>query len=365
MTDLSERSSAVVIEPPDITAVWRRWEPRFVAAGVDANIVQRLKAAITSWDGWCAGWSAEAAGIEAAGQEAFDRGRTLTAGELWSMASVMYHFGGMYFISNMDEFHESHRRAVEVYARAAPLLHPPAQRIVADLDGVDLVGYLRVPTGLDKPPVVMLFNGFEGSKEESEHRVGELLARGLATVSWDGPGRGEAWPKLPMTGDYGPATAAMIDVLERREDVDASRLGALGPNRGGFVAAKSAAYDSRIRALAVTSPGYDRRETDWRNAYQEAFFVHLFHLGSGDELDERVMQSDLTLEGEADKICCPTLIIAGDGDQGTHYEGSKRLYAEVTGEKEWAVVKGSERNGNNVPYIIRPMMADFLAEKLA
>lgn len=367
MTDLHDRHAAAFakVEPPAIDAVWRRWEPRFIAAGVDSNIVQGLKSRITSWDDWCIDWSDRAAEVEAAGQEAANRGRTLTAAELWSMASVLYHFGGMYFIADMAQFRESHRRAVETYARAAPLLDPPANRIVAQLDGVDMVGYLRVPATREKPPVVMLFNGFEGSKEESEHRLGELLARGLATVSWDGPGRGETWPEMPMTGSYGPAAAAMIDVLAARDEIDASRIGALGPNRGGFVAAKAAAHDHRIKALAVTSPGYDRRETDWRNPYQEAFFVHLFHLASVDELNDRVMQPDLTLEGDASQIACPTLIIAGDNDQGAQYEGSKRLYSELTGEKEFAVVKGSERNGNNVPYIIRPMMADFLAEKLA
>jgi alpha-beta hydrolase superfamily lysophospholipase len=366
MTDVRDQAATATgrPQPPDVPGVWRRWEPRFIAAGVDANIVQRLKAEIETWDAWLPAWTRAASELEEHAQTAFDRGRRLTAGELWALASIVHHFGGMYFIADLDQFHASHRRAVDAFRHAAPLLDPPAIRIVGELDGVELVGYLRVPPSPRPPPVVMLFNGFEGTKEESNQRVGELHARGLASLAWDGPGRGETWEHLPMTGHYGPAAGAMIDALEGRDDVDATRVGAMGPNRGGFVASKAAAHEPRIAALAVTSPGYDRRETDWKTAYEEAFFLHLFHASSAEELRESPQNQSLTLTGDAASIACPTLIVAGDRDHGPQFEGSKRLYDEVSGEKEWAVVKGSERNGNNVPYIIRPMMADFLAERL-
>jgi 2,6-dihydroxypseudooxynicotine hydrolase len=352
------------LTPPDVEGVWRRWEPRFIAAGADFNIIARLRTAISSWSEWSRAWSAEADELSLAAEEAFGLGRTLTAGGLWSQASLLHHFGGMYYISDLQQFHDAHRKSVELYRRAAPLLQPPAERITGTLAGSEYVGYLQVPASERPPPVVMMFNGFEGTKEESQNRVAELHARGLATLSWDGPGRGEAWHHTPMTGDYGPAAGAMIDALEQVPGVDATRIGALGPNRGGFVAAKAAAQEPRIRALATTSPGYDRRETDWNSAYQEAFFVHIFRLDSAADLASRITERDLTLEGEAERIRCPTLIVAGDRDQGTHFEGSKRLYAEVQGEKSWVVVKNSERNGNNVPYLIRPLMADFLAEHL-
>jgi dienelactone hydrolase len=355
----------VTIEPPDIEAVWRRWEPRFIAAGVDANIVARLKSEVSTWEEWEPAWRAAAADLEEAAEAAYARDRLLTAGELWASASVIHHFGGMYLVGDPDRFAEAHDRATATFRRAAPLLSPPAHRIVGRLGDVELAGYLRVPVTPTPPPVVMLFNGFEGTKEESNQRVSHLLERGLASLSWDGPGRGETWSRLPMTGDYGPAAGAMIDALEQRNDVDATRVGALGPNRGGFLAAKAAASEPRIRGLAVTSPGYDRRLSDWKTAYEEAFFCHLFHVDSAEELTSLPAVQAMTLEGEAANIGCPTLIVAGDRDAGAQFEGSQRLFAEISGEKEWAVVKGSERNGNNVPYIIRPLMADFLAEHLA
>lgn len=351
------------VAPPDVAGVWRRWEPRFIAAGVDYNIAVRLKKAISDWAQFSPEWSREGDELADVAQAAFDEGRTLSAAGLWAQASLLHHFGGMYFVSDMDQFHRSHARAVEIYAKAAPLLSIPAVRVEATVGDATYPGYLQVPPSPSPPPVVMLFNGWEGTKEESQNRVAELHERGLATLSWDGPGRGEAWARSPMTGAYGPATGAMIDELERIDTVDATRVGAIGPNRGGFVAAKAAAVEPRIRAIATTSPGYDRREKDYESDYQELFLAHIFKTPR-DQLAERVMQSDLTLDGDAPKIKCPILIVAGDRDHGWHFEGSKRLYEEVGGEKRWVVVKGSERNGNNVPYIIRPLMADFLAEHL-
>lgn len=353
-----------MIPKPETAKVWRRWEARFMGCGLDYNVLMRFKAEIGDWDDWCRVWSAEAADREAFGDEAMARGHTLTAGEAWSAATIMYHFGGMYYISDMAQFHEAHRRKLAAYAKGSPLLRPSAERIEVTFNGIRLAGCLRRPEGVTRPPVVILFNGFEGVKEEGERRLGEFHARGLATLTWDGPGRGETWQHLPMTGDYGPPTAAIIDYLETRQDVDAGRIGVTGPNRGAFLAAKAAAYDPRIKACAATSAGYDRRGTDWDDPYQVAFDLHLFHLDTVEALRERLNQRDLSLEGDAEKIKCPVLVIAGGRDDKSHFSGTRRFFEEVQGPKEWVVFPDAERNGNNVPFKVRPRTADFLADHL-
>lgn len=350
---------------PKIEAVWRRWEARFVGAGVDFNVIKRFKSQIGDWDEWCKVWSAEAADREAFGDEAMARGHKLTAAEAWSSAAALYHFGGMYYINDMAQFDQAHQNKLNAFAKASPLLNPPAERLEVPFDGIKLACNLRKPSGVERPPVVILYNGFEGVKEEGEQRLTEFLTRGLATLTWDGPGRGETWKHLPMTGDYGPATSAILDYLETRQDVDATRVGVTGPNRGGFVATKSAAYDSRIKAVAVASPGYDRRSVKWDDPYDIAFDMHLFHVDSPEALRERIYdQKDLTLEGDAEKIQCPVLVIAGGRDDGSHLAGSKRFFEEVQGPKEWVVFPDGERNGNNVPFKVRPRTADFLADHL-
>ncbi len=346
---------------PDPEWVWRRWEARFVAAGVDWNIVQRLRAEIASWDQWCARWSAVGDELDAAADEAMERGRALTAADLWVLAGMLHHFGGMYFICDLDQMARAERRGVASFARAAPHLETPALPVSVDYRGTTIPGYLRVPDTPEPPPVVLFYNGFEGSKEESQRRAFEYLDRGMAVLSWDGPGRGETLEHLPMHGDQREITSLLIDMLERRDDVDATRIGATGPNRGAHTAAKAAAREPRIRALALVSPGYDRRDADWRNEYELRFFLHIFHVADEEALRERLRDTDLTLEGDAERITCPTLVVSGTKDFAWQASGTQRLYDELAGPRHWELIAGAEHTGNNVPYLIRPMLADHMA----
>ena len=54
-----------------------------------------------------------------------------------------------------------------------------------------MVGNLRRPPGLDRPPLVLLIAGLDSTKEEFFAVENIFLARGLATFSLDGPGQGE------------------------------------------------------------------------------------------------------------------------------------------------------------------------------
>ena len=51
------------------------------------------------------------------------------------------------------------------------------------------MGYLRVPPGVAKAPIVIIIAGNDARKEE-------FLIRGMATISYDGPGPGEVWEYL-------------------------------------------------------------------------------------------------------------------------------------------------------------------------
>ena len=225
---------------------------------------------------------------------------------------------------------------------------------------------VRSPRSGEPAPVVIIFQGFEGVKEEAETTVSELHARGLATISFDGPGRGEALETVPLTGDHAPATTALIEaVVDQRTDLDADRIGALGINRGGFLALKAAAKEPRIRACAVTSPGYDRRGSDWEAPWRIAFDMFLFHATSSAELRKVMNQPDLSLEQDVAQIRCAVGIVAGSNDDSAHFAGSRRLFEELPGEKEWTVIPDAHRNGANVPYKVRPIMADFLVKHLS
>ena len=352
---------------PPVPSLWKRWTPRFLAAGVDPIVIDELRAQIAEWDEWCVAWHEVAEETEHWAQRALDDGHHLTAGTHFTRASILYHYAGMVFLSDMDQVARSARRRVEAYARGAPLLQIPAQAVAVEAEGVAMPGYLRVPPAERPPPVVVLLPGWEGCKEEAGIAVDALLARGLATFTIDGPGIGETLEHLPMTGNYGPTVSAVIDVLQERYDVDGTRIALEGVSRGALLAARAAASEPRVAALAVIGPGYETRMLHWGPGMDElaaAYMQRLFHEESVQRVRERVDASDFSLEGVAACITCPTLVVTDDQESESQYRGSTRFYDELVANKELAVVSGAQRNGFRRVHFVRPMVADWLADQL-
>ena len=139
----------------------------------------------------------------------------------------------------------------------------------------------RVPTLLFKAqgaggrqPVVIVLHGTGGSKEGMTARLRELAGRGFVAVAIDGRYHGERGRRESRGNPYQDAilrayrTGAehpflydtvwdvmrLIDYLETRPDVDASRIGLTGISKGGMETYLAAAIDPRI-AVAVPMIG--------------------------------------------------------------------------------------------------------------
>jgi 2,6-dihydroxypseudooxynicotine hydrolase len=67
----------------------------------------------------------------------------------------------------------------------------------------------------------------------------------------------------------------------------------------------------------------------------------------------------------AEKITCPLLIVHGDQDKTAPLAGA-REYHETAGsrDKELCVIAGGNHVCDNMPYLYRPMVADWTSEKL-
>lgn len=351
--------------PPPVEDLWRYWGPRFLAAGVDPIILGHLQEEVDHWGKWYEGWTKYADETEQWAERALESGHRLTAGEHFARASTLHHFAGMVKIDEMDIYDAAERKRVETYAKGAPHFAVPAEPIEIPFQGTKMPGYLRVPPSDGPVPLVVFVNGWEGCKESSAN-TDSLLARGLATFTMDGPGIGETLHVLPLTGEYGPPIAATLDVLEQREEIDAGRMALHGGSRGGLLATRAAAFDERVVALATVGPGYETRRLTWADGMSElvdAFMQHLFHVDSVDAANERVSRPDFSLEGVTEHVRCPTLIVT-DNSAGQRFEGSQRLYEELPGPKDMVIVPGAQRNGARRIYIVRPLVADWLADRL-
>ena len=137
-------------------------------------------------------------------------------------------------------------------------------------EGKWLAGILRKPEGVEKPPVLVFACGLDSCKEETETYENPYLARGIATLVFDGPGQGEGEYDFAIRGDYEVAVKAVIDYIETRKDLDASRIGMAGISLGGYYAPRAAAFEKRIKACLALGGPYDWGESFDRRARPDA-----------------------------------------------------------------------------------------------
>jgi dipeptidyl aminopeptidase/acylaminoacyl peptidase len=348
---------------PLVKAAIAHWGARFVANGVTLTDFQEVTGSLKSYDDWCAAWSARAALHEELGRAALARGYGLTAGECLQRAGVYYHFAAFLFVNDVPQMKAAHMKAVACRQAALPYLRPPGERVQIPYEGRMLAGILRKPAGYDRPPVMLMAVGLDSTKEECDAFESPFLARGIATLVFEGPGQGEAQYDLPIRGDYEVPVKAAIDYIESRRDVDAKRLGMWGVSLGGYYAPRAAAFDKRIKAcIALGGP------FDWGAAWdglpeltREAFRVRS-HCKTQDEA--RKNAATLSLVGVADKITCPIFIVNGRLDRIVPATDAERLAREVTGPVTLMMIEDGNHIATNRAYRWRAQSADWMAERL-
>ena len=179
----------------------------------------------------------------------------MTAGDAWLRAAVAYHFGKFVWVLDAGPRAARwptwrSRRCTRRTARSTR--RPSGSRRRSTTASV--VGNLRRPAHAERPPLVLIvIAGLDSTKEEFFTLEEVFLRRGMATLSLDGPGQGESGYELPIRHDYEVAVAAVLDILDGREDLDLERVGALGVSLGGYYAPRAAAFEPRIRAVAGIS----------------------------------------------------------------------------------------------------------------
>jgi dienelactone hydrolase len=332
------------------------WGPRFVQAGVDSNDFSGTTAGIERWEDWLDGWSALGDAHADAAREAEAAGRGVTAGEAWLRAAVAYHFAKFVWVLDSARARAVADRAVAALYAAQRWLDPRAERIETPL----AVGNLRRPAGSPRPPLVLLIPGLDSTKEELFTLEQVFLRRGMATFSLDGPGQGETGYAAPIRHDYEVAVAGALDVLEGR---GFGRVGALGVSLGGYYAPRAAAFEPRIAAVAGISGAFNFGALwDQLPELTRETFAH--KSGARDESEARERALALDLDGVLERLDRPALFVTGRRDRLIPWQSTERQ-ARAAPHGEFVVFEDGNHVCANIPYRARPLVADWLNEKLA
>ena len=255
-------------------------------------------------------------------------------------------------------------------------------------------------------PVVIQLHGTGGSKEQMLPRLTTLAGRGFIALSIDGRYHGERKGNAGGVLDSPYASAILhafktgsehpffydsvldvmrlIDYLETRPDVDASRIGLGGTSKGGIETYLAAAVDPRI-AVAVPERGvqgfgwaldhgaWDSRAWTFRDALEaaardgkatvNAAFVRQFYdrvaPGIYGEFDAPAM---LPLAAPR-----PMLVINGDSDPRTPMAGvrqsaaaAERAYKAAGASDRFALLVMPDTGHENTPEIETAMVVWFV-----
>ncbi len=346
-----------------VLAAINNWAPRFTSQGVDYNDFIRTTARVQKWEQWCREWCAIGDVHYDLAVKAEAKQNPISAGEAYIRAALCYHFGKFVFQDFHDEYMSASRKSVEAYARGLKLLDPGSERLEIPLEGAVMVGTLRRPSNVDLPPLVLLLPGLDSTKEEFFDWENVFLKRGLATFSLDGPGQGECGYNSFIRPDYEAAVSAALDVLTRRADLKVQRIGLAGVSLGGYYALRAAAFEPRLKAAVGNCGPFDFAEC-WDNTPSLTRAAFRYHAGAKNEDDAKAKAGQLSLDGAAQKIRQPLLVIHGRQDRLIPWPQAYKIVEAVGRNAELAMFEDGNHVCNNIPYIYRPLTADWLKEKL-
>jgi 2,6-dihydroxypseudooxynicotine hydrolase len=316
---------------------------------------------------WYEFWAARAETYAALGDAALADRHPHSGGRWLWQGSLSAHYAQFMWFHDAHQREAGQRRKVELYNRAAPHFDPPAERVEIAFEGATIPGFLRLPAGA-RPrsgwPCALLIGGIESTKEESFLFENLCLARGLATFAFDGPGQGEMFFEVKLQPDFERYASAVVDELEQRDEIDATRLGVLGRSLGGFYAIRSAAREPRLRACVAWSFFYDLSDFDAMPVHTQAGLAYISGCETVEE-GRKYVQEALTLRDVTESVSVPTLLLNGLKDHLFTPRQMERVSEALANAPVDVVL---EPNGDhcchNMAHIARPRLADWLAGAL-
>ena len=301
-------------------------------------------------EAWWRSFGQLAARLEAQADGDMAAGHRVTAREAYLRASN-YHRTSGFFLSPADPRHgEAVLARRRCFAAGATLSETAIEAVEIPYGETTLPGYRFGPVGgaASPGPAAIVFGGTDAVAEEMWFFIGRALAeRGFTVLAMDGPGQGEALRRgIVGRHDWEVPVGAAVDFLVAREDVDAQQIVLIGQSLGGYYAGRAAAYETRLRATVLWGALHDLEDAlDRHQGATRAHFNEQFEriLGVADEASMWEAVRAFDLDGVAELIARPILIVHGESDRLVPVEHAHRTFAAIgAADKELIVYPSGE-----------------------
>jgi pimeloyl-ACP methyl ester carboxylesterase len=343
------------------------------------EVCERLKTRQAEPDAWREEWCAMGQRLEQEAEAAALRGHERTAGSAWLRAG-MYHFTGERFIYPGEDKRSLGERAIRCQQAGLLRLHPGMERVEVPFGGTTLPALFMKANGRkpgDRAPTVVVFDGMDNCKEMSVLFCGlEFAARGWNTLAIDGPGQGESLRLRGMYArhDYEVAGSAALEFVLERDDVDPEAVVIMGYSFGGYYAARIAAFEQRYAAgVAFAALHWDlaafqrevlkRQQADPKATAQSAFHF-AWIMGCLGDAEAAIRKAEkFSLQGVADKVNMPFLVVHGADDKVVPVAAAQKLYDELgSGQKQLKIFTAAEGASGHCCVDNRPVGVEFIAD---
>ena len=355
------------------------------------------------FESWHSEWLKTAERVHGVADDCLERGHDVSAREAYMRAANYYRTAEFYLHSDPTDprILELTGKGQACFGEAVRLSPLDIGAIEISYEGTMLPGYFYRAAGSGGPGAVLIAQqGFDGTQEELHGMGVAANARGIHCVTFEGPGQGRVIREqgLPFRPDWEAVVTPVIDRTVSLPEVDPDRVAILGLSFGGYMAPRAAAFDHRLAACIANGGVFDfmggklppgmtgeqmreyirsdpdgmdkgmatmmESSTEMRWAVQNGMFT----FKATSPADWFLKSLDYTLEGVADKVECPTLVIDTESEQ--FFPGAaKQLFDALTCPKTFMLFT-AEEGAEDHCQVGTPMLAgqkifDWLEETLA
>jgi len=323
---------------------------------------------------WHEEWLKTADRIHKMASEWGKAGNAVSASEAYFRATTYYQAAGFFMVAPeyREKARDCRKRGAESFKKAIEA-HPNISYERIPYQGTTLPAYVaRSKNASGKAPMVIINTGFDGTAEDTFNGTAwAAMKRGYHCLVFEGPGQGEMIMDhdIPFRHDWEVVGKIVIDYALSLPFVDKDRLAYMGISMGGYLAPRAVAFDKRPKALIANGGLYRLYESMYKlfpeeqlaliesdpekfNAivkkmnkkdisFQWLFDNASWRFGAKDYADLMVGQKKYTMEGVAQNIACPTLIVESVAD-GMFAGQPRNLYDALKCQKAYIIFTREE-----------------------
>lgn len=295
-------------------------------------------------------------------------GHTRTAATYYLGASALYRVADYGLVAHTEEKKTLTRKMVETFRKGKDIEgEDKPQYVEIPFEGSTMTAYLTVPENAPRDvPVVVVISGATGFKEENYGIARKLWERGVASITFDGPGQGEAllFHHCYYTLDnYERAVRTIIEYV--RGQGLTGPVGLVGISYGGYLAPRCAIFNSDLVSALCMRGG-----TVWsddailaRNEIYRPNFMLKCNITDADEMRE--LSHKMNIEGLCEQITCPLLIAHTEEDYSAGTRGAKYVWEHASStDKEFFTIPGDLHCGDNEDTRVASHIADWFVDHL-